>query len=174
MPCAPLRRVRLCCERAHFIVRKKSMTEYQIASLAVPLFVGLVQCGLIGWGLWMMSISTKSREANNAALLGMGAALQSQSAILADIGATLQSQSAVLADIGAGIREQSAGLREQSAGIREKCRHSRTECRHSSVTGAICELTHTERSIRLRQYSLGAHRGFSFCARSACWHQASI
>ena len=96
------------------------MTEYQIASLAVPLFVGLLQCGLIGWGLWMMSISTKSREADNAALLGMGAALQSQSAILADIGAALQSQSAVLADIGAGIREQSAGLREQSAGLREQ------------------------------------------------------
>ncbi len=94
------------------------MTEYQIASLAVPLFVGLLQCGLIGWGLWMMSISNKSREATNAALLGMGAALRSQSAVLADIGAGLRSQSAVLADIGAGIREQSAGLREQSAGIR--------------------------------------------------------
>ncbi len=94
------------------------MTEYQIASLAAPLFVGLLQCGLIGWGLWMMSISNKSREANNAALLGMGAALQSQSAILADIGAGIREQSAGLREQSAGIREQSAGIREQSAGIR--------------------------------------------------------
>ena len=90
MPCAPLRRVRLCCQRVHFIVGKKSMTEYQIASLAVPLFVGLLQCGLIGWGIWEMRGNNKSRDANNAALLGMGAALQSQSSVLEDIGAGIQ------------------------------------------------------------------------------------
>ena len=87
--------VRLIDERVKCTrLRKTTLTEYQIASLAVPLFVGLLQCGLIGWGIWELRGSDKSRDANNAALLGMGAALQSQSAILADIGAALRSQSA--------------------------------------------------------------------------------
>ena len=49
----------------------------------VALIVGMVQCGLIAWGISMMRESTKSREATNQ----------------------------MLADIGAGIREQSAGIR---------------------------------------------------------------
>ena len=49
----------------------------------VALIVGMAQCGLIAWGIWVMKGSNKSRDAINQ----------------------------MLADIGAGIREQSAGIR---------------------------------------------------------------
>ena len=59
------------------------MTEYEAAALGVQywqVMLGVAQCALIGLGIWVMSGSNKNREANNAALIGMGAALQSQSA----------------------------------------------------------------------------------------------
>ncbi len=81
------------------------MTEFETASLAMQqaavtaaYIVGLVQCGLIGWGLWLMSRSNASRDATLTALERQGEALRAQGA--------------VLAEIGAGIREQSAGIRE--------------------------------------------------------------
>jgi len=60
------------------------MTEHLGLNAAdVALIVGMVQCGLIAWGIWVMRGSNKSRDATNQ----------------------------MLADIGAGIREQSAGIR---------------------------------------------------------------
>lgn len=49
--------------------------------------VGLVQCGLIVWGLWMMREAGERRDRQ------------------------LDRQEQALEDIGAGIREQSAGIR---------------------------------------------------------------
>ena len=61
-----------------------------VAGVFVALFVGLLQCGLIAWGISKMDKNNENREASNAALLGMGVALQSQSAVLADIGAGIR------------------------------------------------------------------------------------
>ena len=55
----------------------------------VALIVGMVQCGLIAWGIGIMRSSNNSREATNQ----------------------------MLADIGRGIREQSAGLRAAVQGV---------------------------------------------------------
>ena len=95
------------------------MTEYETASLAVQhaalelsywqswaaflqvgaaLLVGLVQCGLLAWGISVMKESNKSRDAT---LTTLG----DQSQVLADIGQALRDQSKALADIGAGIQE---------------------------------------------------------------------
>ena len=38
------------------------MTEYERASLAVPLFVGLLQCGLIAWGISKLDKSDEGRD----------------------------------------------------------------------------------------------------------------
>ncbi len=66
--------------------------------------VGLSQCGLIAWGIWVMRGSNESRTATNQLMIA---------------------QSKALTDIGAGIREQvelsraqRAEQSEQSAGIR--------------------------------------------------------
>ncbi len=57
--------------------------------------VGLIQCGLIGYGLWIMHRG----NADRAEQVKFQQKYQEQ-------------QGAVLADIGAGLREQSAGIRE--------------------------------------------------------------
>ena len=95
------------------------MTEFETASLAIQhatlelsywqswaaflqvgaaLLVGLVQCGLLAWGISVMQESNKSRDAT---LTTLG----DQSKVLADIGQALRDQSKALADIGAGIQE---------------------------------------------------------------------
>lgn len=70
----------------------------------ITLGIGLLQCGLIAWGIWVMRGSNESRAATNQLMIA---------------------QSKALADIGAGIREQvelsraqRAEQSEQSAGIR--------------------------------------------------------
>ena len=60
--------------------------------------VGLVQCGLIGYGLWIMHRGNADRAEQQQSQ-------QQQTATLADIGTALRQQGAVLADIGAGIQE---------------------------------------------------------------------
>ena len=74
--------------------------------------VGLIQCGLIGYGLWIMQKGNADRAEQ---VKYQQKHQEQQGALLADIGAALREQSA-------GLREQSAGLREQSAGIRELLR----------------------------------------------------
>ena len=109
------------------------MTEFETASLAVQhailelsywqswaaflqvgaaLLVGLVQCGLLAWGISVMQESNKSRDATlttlgdqSQALRDQGQALRDQGQVLADIGEALRDQSQALADIGAGIQE---------------------------------------------------------------------
>ena len=56
------------------------MTEYEGASLTVPFFVGLLQCGLIAWGISKMDKSDEGRDV-------LLTALKDQSSVLADIGA---------------------------------------------------------------------------------------
>ena len=57
--------------------------------------VGLIQCGLIGYGLWIM----QKGNADRAEQVKYQQKHQEQ-------------QGALLADIGAALREQSAGIRE--------------------------------------------------------------
>ena len=75
------------------------MTEYERASLAVPLFVGLLQCGLIAWGLSKLDKSNEGRDV-------LLTALKDQSSVLADIGAALRSQSAGIQEL---LKERAAG-----------------------------------------------------------------
>ena len=116
------------------------MTEYETASLAIQhatlelsywqswaaflqvgaaLLVGLVQCGLLAWGISVMKESNKGRDATltslrdqSQALADIGAALRDQSQAFrdqdqafSDQGQALRDQSQVLADVGAGIQE---------------------------------------------------------------------
>ena len=86
--------------------------------------VGLIQCGLIGYGLWIMQRGNADRaeqvKYQQQYQERQETALEQQGAALADIGAALREQSAGLREQSAGLREQSAGLREQSAGLREQ------------------------------------------------------
>ena len=102
------------------------MTEYETASLAIQhatlelsywqswaaflqvgaaLLVGLVQCGLLAWGISVMKESNKGRDATLTALRDQSQALADIGAALRDQRQTSQDQSQVLADIGAGIQE---------------------------------------------------------------------
>ena len=60
----------------------------------IRLTVGLLQCGLIGWGLRIMSAGNDSRTAQNEALLTslkqQGDMLASQGDLLASVGAGIQ------------------------------------------------------------------------------------
>ena len=64
--------------------------------------VGLIQCGLIGYGLWIMHRGNADRAEQQQSQQQYQ---QQQTATLADIGIALRQQGAVLADIGAGIQE---------------------------------------------------------------------
>ena len=87
------------------------MTEFETASLAIQhaalelsywqswaaflqvgaaLLVGLVQCGLLAWGISVMQESNKSRDATLTTLGDQSQALRDQSQALADIGAGIQ------------------------------------------------------------------------------------
>ena len=68
-------------------------TWTEVASVVTAAVVGLAQCGLIGYGLWMMRQTGERRDRQ------------------------LDRQEKALEDIGAGIREQSAGIRAAVAGI---------------------------------------------------------
>ena len=70
--------------------------------------VGLIQCGLIGYGLWIMQRGNADRAEQ----------VKYQQQYQERQETALEQQGAALADIGAALREQSAGLREQSAGLR--------------------------------------------------------
>ena len=65
----------------------------EVASVVITALVGLAQCGLIGYGLWLMRQTGERRDRQ------------------------LDRQEQALEDIGAGIREQSAGIRAAVAGI---------------------------------------------------------
>ena len=71
--------------------------------------VGLVQCGLIGYGLWIMHRGNADRaeqqQSQAEQMKSQQQSQQQQTATLADIGTALRQQGAVLADIGAGIQE---------------------------------------------------------------------
>ena len=71
--------------------------------------IGLLQCGLIGYGLWIMHRGNIDRTEQ---MKSQQQYQQQQTATLADIGTALRQQGAVLADIGAGIQEL---LRDRNA-----------------------------------------------------------
>ena len=87
------------------------MTEFETASLAIQhatlelsywqswaaflqvgeaLLVGLVQCGLLAWGISVMQENNKSRDATLTTLGDQSQALRDQGQVLADIGAGIQ------------------------------------------------------------------------------------
>ena len=90
------------------------MMEYEMASLAVQhdmtslgyvqawiaLGVGVMQCGLIGWGVFVMQGSTASRDATLLALQNQGEALKNQGEALRDQREAFQNQGEVLKDQG--------------------------------------------------------------------------
>ena len=73
--------------------------------------VGLFQCGLIAWGIWVMRGSNESRVATNQLMIAQSKALAEQSKALVDIGAGIREQLEL-------SRAQRAEQSEQSAGIR--------------------------------------------------------
>ena len=124
------------------------MTEYETASLAIQhatlelsywqswaaflqvgaaLLVGLVQCGLLAWGISVMKESNKGRDATltslrdqSRALADIGAALRDQSQALRDQHQASQDQSQALADIGAALRDQRQASQDQSQALRDQ------------------------------------------------------
>ena len=123
------------------------MTEFETASLAIQhatlelsywqswaaflqvgaaLLVGLVQCGLLAWGISVMQESNKSRDATLTTLGDQSQALRDQGQVLRDQGQALRDQSQVLADIGQALRDQSQALADIGAGIQELLRERRT------------------------------------------------
>ena len=75
----------------------------------IALSVGLVQCSLIAWGLWLMRQSARHRDQQHEETM---AALQQQ-------GEALRSVSEGIREMGEGIRETGEGIREMGEGIRE-------------------------------------------------------
>ncbi len=79
--------------------------------------VGLIQCGLIGYGLWIMQKGNADRaeqvKYQQQYQERQDAALEQQSAALERQGAALERQGAALADIGAGIQELLRDRRRQ-------------------------------------------------------------
>ena len=92
----------------------------------IALSVGLVQCSLIAWGLWLMRQSARHRDQHHeetmAALRQQGEALQrgneSSDQQHEENMAALRQQGEALRNVSEGIREQSAGIREMGEGIR--------------------------------------------------------
>ena len=107
--------------------------------------VGLIQCGLIGYGLWIMQKGNADRaeqvkyqqqyqERQDAALEQQGTALEQQSAALEQQGtalerqsAALERQSAALERQGAALERQGAALADIGAGIQELLRDRRRQ-----------------------------------------------
>ena len=75
----------------------------EIAAVVVSGVVGLLQCGVIAWGLRQMG---KASEEHTAQLDIMREESRGQTKVLADIGQGIRDQGMVLADIGQGIRDQ--------------------------------------------------------------------
>ena len=71
--------------------------------------VGLIQCGLIGYGLWIMQQGNADRAEQ---VKYQQKHQEQQGAQLEQHSTVLEQQGALLADIGAALREQSAGIRE--------------------------------------------------------------
>ena len=72
------------------------MSEYESAALAVSQTqvwvtagVGLLQCALIGWGLWRMGVASKERnrqlDQQGEVLAGVGQALARQGEVLGEL-----------------------------------------------------------------------------------------
>ena len=78
--------------------------------------VGLIQCGLIGYGLWIMQKGNADRaeqvKYQQKHQEQQGTVLEQHSTVLEQHSTVLEQQGAMLADIGAALREQSAGIRE--------------------------------------------------------------
>lgn len=107
--------------------------------------VGLIQCGLIGYGLWIMQKGNADRaeqvkyqqqyqerqdaalEQQGTALEQQGTALERQSAALEQQGAALERQSAALERQGAALERQGAALADIGAGIQELLRDRRRQ-----------------------------------------------
>ena len=110
------------------------MTEYEMASLAVQhemtslgyvqawvaLGVGSMQCGLIGWGVFVMQGSTASRDATLLAFQNQGEALKNQGAALRDQREAFQNQGEVLKDQGAALRDQGEALKNQGEVLKDQ------------------------------------------------------
>ena len=75
----------------------------------IALSVGLVQCSLIAWGLWLMRQGARHRDQQHEETM---AALRQQ-------GEVLRSVSEGIREMGEGIRETGEGIREMGEGIRE-------------------------------------------------------
>ena len=109
------------------------MTGYEMASLAVQhemtslgyvqawiaLGVGVMQCGLIGWGVFVMQGSTASRDATLLALQNQGEALKNQGEALRDQREAFQNQGEVLKDQGA-VRDQGEALKNQGEALKDQ------------------------------------------------------
>ena len=71
--------------------------------------VGLIQCGLIGYWLWIMQKGNADRAEQ---VKYQQKHQEQQGTVLEQHSTVLEQQGAMLADIGAALREQSAGIRE--------------------------------------------------------------
>ncbi len=110
------------------------MTEYEMASLAVQhdmtslgyvqawiaLGVGVMQCGLIGWGVFVMQGSTASRDATLLALQNQGEALRDQREAFQNQGEVLKDQGAALRDQGEALKNQGEVLKDQGAAFQNQ------------------------------------------------------
>ena len=95
------------------------MTSLGYVQAWIALGVGVMQCGLIGWGVFVMQGSTASRDATLLALQNQGEALKNQGEALRDQREAFQNQGEVLKDQGAALRDQGEMLAAIGAGIRE-------------------------------------------------------
>ena len=92
----------------------------------IALSVGLVQCSLIAWGLWLMSQSVRHRDQHHeetmAALRQQGEALQRRDERSdrqhEETMAALRQQGEALKGVSEGIREMGEGIREMIARTR--------------------------------------------------------
>ena len=104
----------------------------EIAAVVVSGVVGLLQCGVIAWGLRQMGKASEERtvqldimrEESRGQLDIMREESREQTKVLADIGQGIRDQGMVLADIGQGIRDQAQAqtqvLADIGQGIRDQ------------------------------------------------------
>ncbi len=140
------------------------MTEYETASLAIQhatlelsywqswaafmqvgaaLLVGLVQCGLLAWGISVMKESNTGRDAiltslrdQSQVLADIGAALRDQSQAYQDQRQASQDQGQALADIGAALRDQRQTSQDQSQAFRDQGQALRDQSQALADIGA--------------------------------------
>ena len=76
------------------------MTTFELLSIGAAYGVGLFQCGLIAWGIWVMRQSNKDRAASTTLMLQQAKALERMTDRL---DRKMGQQDTALAQMGAGI-----------------------------------------------------------------------